>query len=181
MAFFKLIILAIISIVMLVLAGLAYDWLRNRLGIKPPPPPQPQPAKPTPELVYNVYPAEGYCLFCCANDFAVECGLARSARPEKIFVPDEERVRGTMQRPILIYELQRDIVGRRIVDGQSVVTYTTVSLDKIVTTLNRKLGEYCRGNGSFPVHIVVGREIGEGKILLGVADSPANIWGQSNV
>lgn len=168
-AFIKLIILAIISIVMLVLAGLAYDWLRNKLGIKPTPPALPTLEQLLPQLM-PTYISVGYALTRCVNSSGT-CGLMHTVHPEHNHVPLRERIRRNNQYPvILVYEFQRTPVGGINIQNLRAVKYNTIPVEKMADILNRSLESHCIYNGCVPVKIVAGKDIGDGRVRLAVVE-----------
>lgn len=171
MAFIKLLVLAIISIVMLVLAGLVYDWLRNKLGIKPTPPTLPTLEQLLPQLM-PTYISVGYALTKCVNSSGT-CGLLPIRHYENIHVPLDERVRGTPQKLVFIYEFQRNVVGPFNIQTSS-WNYNTIPVKKIADILNRSLESHCIFNGCPPVKIVAGKSYKDGRVRLAVAEPPAN-------
>lgn len=170
MAFIKLLVLAIISIVMLVLAGLANDWLRNRLGIKTPPPALPTLEQLLPRLM-PTYISVGYALTRCVNSSRT-CGLMVTQCPEQNHVPLKERVIRASNNIMFEYEFQRDIVGHVKINGVLSPNYNPIPAQKIKSILNRSIEGHCNWNGCVTVMIVYAKDVGDGRVRLAVAEKP---------
>lgn len=170
---FKFLILGALLIAILIFAGIANDWLRNKMGIQAPPPPPPQPIAPPPELVRDIYEMVGENLAHCVNASS-NCGLLETQYPEQTYVPLKERVRGNSKYPVVwIYEHQRTSVGGINIHNLGNTRYNTINVKNMIDILNRSIEGHCIHNGCFPVVIVAAKNLGHGRVRLAVAPAPS--------